>query len=214
MNHPDYIDAIRYAVDYEAHCLGKWNIKEENKMEGYELRKHQLKRLFCGADPLNYIEDATVESNSEETLCIVRLKVPHLLPTVFNHRYYPVEPIPVVLRQLMDEHMNSAIMSQYTIMSTEAVRAGMQKTPEKEPPKPIRPEDKKPAPVEPMMPERIVYSGPKTIVFWPDGTKTILSRMDGQEHDEYYAFCAAVVKKMFGSTPKAKKFLDSIKFVQ
>jgi hypothetical protein len=65
-----------------------------------------------------------------------------------------------------------------------------------------------------LTPKRIVYSGPKTIVFWPDGTKTILSRMDGQEHDEYYAFCAAIVKKMFGSTPKAKKFLESVKVVQ
>ena len=61
-----------------------------------------------------------------------------------------------------------------------------------------------------LTPTKIIFSGTKTIVFWPDGTKTMLSRMEGQEQDEYYAFCAAVVKKMFGSTPKAKKFLESV----
>lgn len=60
-------------------------------------------------------------------------------------------------------------------------------------------------------PERIVYSGPKTILIWPDGTKTIVSLMEGDKPDEYAAFCSAIVKKMFGSTHKAKKFLESIK---
>jgi hypothetical protein len=61
-----------------------------------------------------------------------------------------------------------------------------------------------------LKPTKIIYSGPKTIVFWPDGTKTMVSRMEGQEHDDYTAYCAAVVKKMFGATHKAKKFIQSV----
>lgn len=118
--------------------------------------KDYLKKMFHGADPLDYIQDVCVDATPEGQECIVRVKVP----------------------------------------------------------KPIKPEEKKLDPmdaVNALKPERILYSGPKTIVFWPDGTKTIVSRMEGQEHDEYGAFCAAVVKKMFGTTHKAQKFLDTIK---
>lgn len=59
--------------------------------------------------------------------------------------------------------------------------------------------------------EQVVYSGPKTIIMWQDGTKTMVSPCDDQQRDDYAAFCAAVVKKMFGSTHKAKKFLESVR---
>ena len=62
-------------------------------------------------------------------------------------------------------------------------------------------------------PHHVVFSGPKTILFWSDGSKTMVSLGEDQEYDEYAAFCAAVVKKMFGATHKAKKFLDSVKVV-
>lgn len=60
-------------------------------------------------------------------------------------------------------------------------------------------------------PKQVIFSGPKTIVIWPDGTKTIVSLSEGEEYDEYTAFCAAFVKKAFGGTHRAKKFLESIK---
>lgn len=60
-------------------------------------------------------------------------------------------------------------------------------------------------------PKQVIFSGPKTIVLWPDGTKTIVSLSEGEEYDEYTAFCAAFVKKVFGGTHRAKKFLESIK---
>lgn len=59
----------------------------------------------------------------------------------------------------------------------------------------------------PSFPKRIIFSGPKTIVFWHDGTKTIVSCAEDEEYDPYNAFCSAVVKKMFGTTSAAKKFI-------
>ena len=54
---------------------------------------------------------------------------------------------------------------------------------------------------------KIIYSGQKTIVIWEDGTKTIVSCGEGDQYDEYAGFCAAIIKKIFGSTSKAKKIM-------
>ena len=56
--------------------------------------------------------------------------------------------------------------------------------------------------------QQIIFSGPKTIVIWKDGTKTIVSCGEGDQYDRYIGFCAAVTKKMFGSTTKIKKTID------
>jgi hypothetical protein len=53
--------------------------------------------------------------------------------------------------------------------------------------------------------KRIVYHDPATIVFWQDGTKTVVKCMDGEPFEKYAGFCAALAKKIFGSTSKAKK---------
>ena len=58
--------------------------------------------------------------------------------------------------------------------------------------------------------KRVIYSGPKTIVLWGDGTKTIVSCGEGETYDPYTGFCAAVVKKLFGSTTRAKKILAKV----
>lgn len=58
---------------------------------------------------------------------------------------------------------------------------------------------------------QVIYSGPKTIIMWKDGTKTMVSPSEDQQIDDYAAFCAAVVKKMFGATHKAKKFLAGVR---
>ena len=60
----------------------------------------------------------------------------------------------------------------------------------------------------PLRPKKVIFSGPKTVVIWNDDTKTIVSRSDDDIYDEYGAFCAAVTKKIFGSTRQAKKVLD------
>lgn len=59
--------------------------------------------------------------------------------------------------------------------------------------------------------KRVIFSGPKTIVFWIDGTKTIVSCGEGDNNDPYAGFCAAVTKRVFGSTSQAKKILAKTK---
>ena len=62
--------------------------------------------------------------------------------------------------------------------------------------------------------KKVIFSGPKTVVLWGDGTKTIVSCGDGDTYDYYAGFCAAVVKKLFGSTTHAKKVLGKVVQVQ
>lgn len=59
--------------------------------------------------------------------------------------------------------------------------------------------------------KKVIYSGSKTIIIWADGTKTITSCAEGEEYDEYYGFCSAVVKKLFGSTTAAKKAIKKFR---
>lgn len=59
----------------------------------------------------------------------------------------------------------------------------------------------------PELPKRVIFSGLKTIVFWYDGTKTIVSCAEDEPYDAYNAFCAALAKKMFGSTSAVKAYL-------
>ena len=51
-------------------------------------------------------------------------------------------------------------------------------------------------------PKKIIYNGPATIVFWYDGTKTIVKRSKKDKDNKYNAFCAALAKKIFGSNNK------------
>jgi len=56
--------------------------------------------------------------------------------------------------------------------------------------------------------KQIIYSGPKTVVIWSDGSKTIISCSETDTYDQYAGFCAAVTKKMFGSNSNIKKIID------
>lgn len=55
--------------------------------------------------------------------------------------------------------------------------------------------------------ERIVRNGPATIVFWNDGTKTIVKKSADAPDDMYYAFTAAFTKKCFGSNSQIRKII-------
>ena len=55
-------------------------------------------------------------------------------------------------------------------------------------------------------PKRIQKNGHATIVFWEDGTKTIVKRGEGEEDNDYAAFTAALGIKLFGSNSKLKKY--------
>lgn len=56
--------------------------------------------------------------------------------------------------------------------------------------------------------KEIIFSGPKTIVFWKDGTNTVVSRADKDCWDPFAAFCVAYTKKHLGSTNQIHKVID------
>lgn len=56
--------------------------------------------------------------------------------------------------------------------------------------------------------ETVIFSGPATTIIWSDGDKTTVKVAEGQEFDRYAGFCAAIVKKLFGSSSAAKKIMD------
>ena len=56
--------------------------------------------------------------------------------------------------------------------------------------------------------ETVIFSGPATTIIWSDETKTTVKVSEGQEFDRYAGFCAAIVKKLFGSSSAAKKIMD------
>lgn len=58
-----------------------------------------------------------------------------------------------------------------------------------------------------IVPKRILHSGPCTIVFWEDGTKTIVRLSENDIYDEYQAFCAALAIKLYGSNSHLKKVI-------
>ena len=56
-------------------------------------------------------------------------------------------------------------------------------------------------------PQRILRHGIATIVFWQDGTKTVVKRHADELDNEYTAFCAALAIKVFGSNSQIKSVL-------
>lgn len=56
--------------------------------------------------------------------------------------------------------------------------------------------------------KKIMHNGPATIVFWKDGTKTVVRLKDGDKYDPYAAFTAAVAKRLYGKTVKISEIVD------
>lgn len=57
-------------------------------------------------------------------------------------------------------------------------------------------------------PKRILKSGNRTIVFWADGTKTIVKRAEDETESDYNAFCAALGIKLYGSNSALKRIVE------
>lgn len=61
--------------------------------------------------------------------------------------------------------------------------------------------------------ERILKSGNRTIVFWGDGSKTVVKRAEDEEDNLYNAFCAALAKRVYKSNSKLIKMLrDKVQY--
>ena len=56
-------------------------------------------------------------------------------------------------------------------------------------------------------PEKIMKSGRTTVVFWKDGTKTVVRLPIGEQPDDYDAFTAALAKKIFGNNSTVKRIV-------
>ena len=59
--------------------------------------------------------------------------------------------------------------------------------------------------------KNVIFNDPATIVFWEDGTKTVVKCQDGDEFDPEKGLAMAIVKKAYGNTGgycnKMKKWL-------
>lgn len=55
---------------------------------------------------------------------------------------------------------------------------------------------------------KIIFNPPATIVFWEDGTKTVVKCAAEDEFSEYYGFLAALGKKVYENNNQIKKLID------
>lgn len=56
--------------------------------------------------------------------------------------------------------------------------------------------------------KRVIYDGPATIVFWEDGTKTVVKLADGDRPDLEKGLAMACAKKLFGNKGWYRKVFD------
>jgi len=56
--------------------------------------------------------------------------------------------------------------------------------------------------------DRVIFSGPATVVIFTDGTKSMVKCMEGEKFERYAGFCAAIMKRLFGSTTAAKNLME------
>lgn len=50
--------------------------------------------------------------------------------------------------------------------------------------------------------KNVKFNGPATIVFWADGTKTVVKCQNGDDYSEEVGLAMCIVKKVFGNTSK------------
>lgn len=56
--------------------------------------------------------------------------------------------------------------------------------------------------------DRVIFSGPATVVIFTDGSKSMVKCMEGEKFERYAGFCAAIMKRLFGSTTAAKNLME------
>lgn len=62
--------------------------------------------------------------------------------------------------------------------------------------------------------KEIIYNDAATIVYWTDGTKTVVKCNENDEYSEYFGFIAAVAKKMYGGTGPINQIIESKKVIR
>ena len=61
---------------------------------------------------------------------------------------------------------------------------------------------------------KVYFNDKHTTIEWEDGKRTTVGCIEGQPFDEYSGFAAAVLKRLFGSSKAAIRFLNEHKVVQ
>ena len=56
--------------------------------------------------------------------------------------------------------------------------------------------------------KELVFNDPATIIFWEDGTKTVVKAQNGEAFDKEKGFCMAIVKKLFGNEGNYYNIVD------
>lgn len=61
-------------------------------------------------------------------------------------------------------------------------------------------------------PKKVYYAETSgvTVVLWKDGTKTIVRAAEGDAHDAYLGYCAALAKKIHGTNSALKRDLEKV----
>ena len=161
--------------------------KEENNMDIPGKLRNDLKRIYGAADPLDYIEDISITQGPGESEVHMTLRVP-----MSCERFAKSSPLYGAPYSL--EHW-----ARQQAMSCGIDFGIVQKAPAKS---------------AFVKPKQVFFNGKHTTLVWPDGEKTIVGLGPDAVYDEYSGFCAAIVKKLFGSSREAQKFLDKVKIVQ
>ena len=55
--------------------------------------------------------------------------------------------------------------------------------------------------------KKVIFNEPATIVFWGDGSKTVVKCAKGDKFNRYNGFCAALAKRIYG-TSRARKIVE------
>lgn len=58
-------------------------------------------------------------------------------------------------------------------------------------------------------PKKVIFHDPATIVFWEDGTKTVVKRSEGEPDDKEKAIMYCVFKKVIGNKSKMDKYIKT-----
>ena len=63
-------------------------------------------------------------------------------------------------------------------------------------------------PTNALIPVKIIYNYPATVVYWKDGTKTVVKCSENDLFDEQAGFKAALAKKLYGHNHFIQKMVD------
>lgn len=58
--------------------------------------------------------------------------------------------------------------------------------------------------------KRVIFNGPATIVFWNDGTKTVVKCAEEEIYNKRTAIMWAIMKKAYGNSSRVNKALDEL----